>query len=88
MRIESLMAAKSCKEMYGISTKIQNTTTTSHNRRFYGRGRHLVGRAKNSDGLGRVIASVQMAGKEYKFEDFLHLTATSLQDFALFASSQ
>ena len=29
--IESLMAAKSCKEMYGISTKIQNTTTTSHN---------------------------------------------------------
>ena len=31
VRIESLMAAKSCKEMYGISTKIQNTTTTSHN---------------------------------------------------------
>ena len=30
VRIESLMAAKSCKEMYGISTKIQNTTTTSH----------------------------------------------------------
>ena len=22
-----------------------------------------------------------MAGKEYKFEDFLHLTVTSLQDF-------
>ena len=31
VRIESLMAAKSCKEMYGISTKIQNTTTTSYN---------------------------------------------------------
>ena len=31
VRIESLMAAKSCKEMYGISTKIQNTTTKSHN---------------------------------------------------------
>ena len=31
VRIESLMAAKSCKEMCGISTKIQNTTTTSHN---------------------------------------------------------
>ena len=31
VRIESLMAAKSCKEMYGISTKIQNSTTTSHN---------------------------------------------------------
>ena len=28
-------------------------------RRFHGRGRHLVGRAKNSDGLGRVIVSVQ-----------------------------
>ena len=27
------------------------------NRRFHGRGRHLVGRAKNSDGLGRVIVS-------------------------------
>ena len=26
-------------------------------RRFHGRGRHLVGRAKNSDGLGRVIVS-------------------------------
>ena len=31
VRIESLMAAKSYKEMFGISTKIQNTTTTSHN---------------------------------------------------------
>ena len=31
VRIESLMAAKSCMEMYGISTKIQNTTTSSHN---------------------------------------------------------
>ena len=31
VRIESLMATKSCKEMYGISTKIQNTTTTSYN---------------------------------------------------------
>ena len=30
VRIESLMAAKSCKEMYGISKKIQNTTTTTH----------------------------------------------------------
>ena len=30
VRIESLMAGKSCKEMYGLSTKIQNTTTTSH----------------------------------------------------------
>ena len=29
-----------------------------NNRRFHGRGRHLVGRAKNSDGLGRVIVSV------------------------------
>ena len=28
-------------------------------RRFHGRGCHLVGRAKNSDGLGRVIVSVQ-----------------------------
>ena len=28
---QSLMAAKSCKEMYGISTKIQNTTTTTQN---------------------------------------------------------
>ena len=31
VRVESLMAAKSCKEMYGISTKIQNSTTTCHN---------------------------------------------------------
>ena len=31
VRIELLMAAKSCKEVYGISTKIQNTTTKSHN---------------------------------------------------------
>ena len=31
VRIKSLMAAKSCKEMYGISTKIQNTTTTTQN---------------------------------------------------------
>ena len=32
------------------------------NRRFHCRGRHLVGRAKNSDGLGRVIVSVQNGG--------------------------
>ena len=31
VRIQSLMAAKSCKEMYEILTKIQNTTTTSQN---------------------------------------------------------
>ena len=49
--------------------------------RFHGRGRHLVGRAKNSDGLGRVLFRFKMARKEYKFEDFLHLTVTSLQDF-------
>lgn len=29
VRIEKIMAAKLCKEMYGISTKIQNTTNTS-----------------------------------------------------------
>ena len=29
LRIQSLMAAKSCKAMYGILTKIQNTTTTT-----------------------------------------------------------
>ena len=29
-----------------------------YNRRFRGRGHHLVSRAKNSDGLGRVIVSV------------------------------
>ena len=29
VRIESLMAAKSCKEMYDTSTKIQNTTNTN-----------------------------------------------------------
>ena len=28
------------------------------NRRFHGPGHHLVRRAKNSDGLGRVIVSV------------------------------
>ena len=32
------------------------------NRRFHSHGRHLVGRAKNSDGVGRVIVSVQNGG--------------------------
>ena len=32
-------------------------------RRFHGRGRHPVGRAKNSDGLGRVIVWVQNGGE-------------------------
>ena len=31
---------------------------THINRRFHGRGRHLVGRAKNSDRLGRVTFSL------------------------------
>ena len=30
---------------------------------------------------GESLFRFKMAGKEYKFEDFLHLTVTSLQDF-------
>ena len=40
-------------------TVFARKSKSSWYRRFHGRGRHLVGRAKNSDGLGRVIVSAQ-----------------------------
>ena len=49
--------------------------------RFHGRGRHLVGRAKNSEGLGRAIVLVQNGGERIQVRRLLHLTLTSLQDF-------
>ena len=58
------------------------------NRRFHGRGRHLVGRAKNSDGLGRVIVSVQNGGERIQVRRLFTLNRYVPTRFPLFASSQ
>ena len=41
----------------------------------------LLVRLKTRTDLGESLFRFKMAGKEYKFEGFLHLTVTSLQDF-------
>ena len=53
VRVEPLLTP--CK-VFIVSFLLSHNTRVY--RRFHGRGRHLVGRAKNSDGLGRVIVSV------------------------------
>ena len=59
----------------------------SHSR-FHGRGRHLVGRAKNSDGLGRVIVSVQNGGERIQVRGLFALNRYVPARFPLFARSQ
>ena len=67
---------------------LQTTETEDGNRRFYGRGRHLVGKAKNSDGLGRVIVSVQNGGERIQVRRLLALNRYVPARFPLFAKSQ